>query len=121
VEVRANPQRVAAALDELLSNAIAYTDAGGSVVVRVTQETREDRTWACASVFDTGVGIPPEELPRVFDQFFRGRQRALQVRGVGLGLSLVHAIAASEGGRITAESEGVGKGSTFRLWLPVVE
>ena len=72
------------------------------------------------SVIDTGIGIPADELPRVFDKFFRGRQRSLKVRGVGIGLSLVQAIVQTEGGRVTAESAGVGRGSTFRLWLPEV-
>jgi GAF domain-containing protein len=119
--VRANPQRVARALEEIMLNAFAYTDAGGLVSLRVERVEEGDDRWVRLSVSDTGVGIPPDELPHVFDQFFRGRQRALQVRGIGMGLSLAQAIAMAEGGRITAESPGLGQGSTFRLWLPLAD
>jgi len=120
LRVRANPQRIGRALDEILSNALDYTDAGGSVTLAVERVEEAGRDWVRISVIDTGVGIPADELPRVFDQFFRGRQRLLQVRGVGIGLSLAQAIVQTEGGRITAESAGEGQGSTFRLWLPAV-
>lgn len=119
LKVLANPQRVGRALDEILSNAISYTDAGGSITIRAEKVLGDEKHWACISVSDTGIGIPADELPHVFDQFFRGSQRALQVRGIGLGLSLVQAIAEVEGGRVTAESDGLGKGSTFRLWLHI--
>jgi len=121
LRVRANPQRISTALDELLSNAIAYTDEGGRVVIAIEQVEEAEKDWVCVSVTDTGVGIPADELPYVFEQFFRGKQRALQVRGIGMGLSLVQAIAEAEGGRVEAESAGVGQGSTFRLRLPLVE
>lgn len=119
LRVRSNPQRVGIALDEIISNAIAYTDAGGRVTISLEHVEEADRKWVRVSVSDTGVGIPADELPHVFEQFFRGRERALQVRGIGMGLSLVAAIAEAEGGRVTAESEGLpGRGSVFRLWLP---
>lgn len=121
LQVRASLQRVTTALDEILSNAVAYTDDGGRVTIRVDRIEEEGRRWLRISVTDTGIGIPADELPRVFDQFFRGKQRALQVRGIGMGLSLVHAIVEAEAGRVTAESEGIGQGSTFRLWLPEAE
>jgi signal transduction histidine kinase len=104
-----------------LSNAISYTDEGGRVVVTVEAVEEAGRRWVCVTVSDTGIGIPADELPRVFEQFFRGRQRALQVRGIGMGLSLVQAIVEAEGGRVSAESPGVGQGSTFRMCLPLAE
>ena len=119
--VRANPSRLNIALDEILSNAVAYTDEGGWITIVVEKIEEDRRGWVRVSVSDTGVGIPADELPHVFDQFFRGRQRVLQVRGIGMGLSLVQAITEAEGGRVTAESAGVGQGSTFRLWLPAAE
>ena len=121
LRVRANPQRIGTALNEILSKAFDYTDEGGRVTLAVEHVDEGGRGWVRISVIDTGVGIPADELPRVFDQFFRGRQRLLQVRGVGIGLSLVQAIVQTEGGRVTAESGGVGQGSTFRLWLPAVD
>ncbi|HLF28055.1 MAG TPA: GAF domain-containing protein [Anaerolineae bacterium] len=121
LRVRANPQRIDMALRELVSNAIAYTDAGGRVTIRFERAEEARREWVRVSISDSGIGIPANELPHVFAQFFRGRQRALQVRGIGMGLALVQAIAEMEGGRVTAESAGEGQGSTFRLWLPRAE
>lgn len=119
VRVQASPQRVSLALDEIVANAIAYTDAGGRVTIGAEAVSEDGREWVRLSVSDTGIGIPADELPHIFDQFFRGQQRSLQVRGIGMGLSLAQAAAEAEGGRITVESAGVGQGSTFYVWLPL--
>jgi signal transduction histidine kinase len=67
------------------------------------------------SVEDTGVGIPPDVLPHIFDRFYRAQREGRT--GVGLGLSIAHWIAEAHGGRLNVESE-VGQGTTFTLWLP---
>ena len=97
----------------LIDNAVKYTRSGGRVEVTLT---REDKT-AVLRVRDTGAGIPPNELPRIWDRLFRGDQSRAE-RGLGLGLSLVKAIVEAHGGSATVVSE-VGRGSTFTVSLPL--
>lgn len=99
----------------LLDNAIHYTPKGGHVRVTVAAEAGH----AVLSVRDTGIGIGPEDLPHVFERFYRAsKDRSRQNGGAGLGLSIAHWIAARHGGTITAESS-TGAGSTFVLRIPV--
>ncbi|MDH7485574.1 MAG: HAMP domain-containing sensor histidine kinase [Anaerolineae bacterium] len=98
----------------LISNAIKYTMAGGSVVVSLSRNAR----GIMGTVQDTGIGISPEDLPRIFEQFYRAENaKALEQHGTGLGLSIVKRIVETYGGRIWVESEP-GKGSTFTFLLP---
>jgi signal transduction histidine kinase/ActR/RegA family two-component response regulator len=100
----------------LVINAIKYTPRGGRIEVGVSREGGE----AVLSVRDTGVGIPAEHLESIFDLFSQaptGLDRAMG--GLGLGLTLVRAIAAMHGGRVQAQSAGVGRGSEFRVRLPL--
>lgn len=98
----------------LLDNAIRYTDAGGHVRVSVSSQGAE----AVVSMEDTGVGIPPEDLARVFDRFYRGKQARLRwPDGAGLGLALCRAIARAHGGDLTIASEA-GKGTRAEVRLP---
>lgn len=109
----ADPTDVAIALDNLLDNAIAYTESGG-VRIRVGLTDSELRF----EVSDTGPGIPAEHLPRIFERFYRvdtGRSR--DVGGTGLGLSLVRHVAERNGGGVTVTSS-LGEGSAFSLTLP---
>ncbi|MGO8994104.1 MAG: sensor histidine kinase [Polyangiaceae bacterium] len=96
----------------LIDNAIKYTAPGGRVEVTVSGE----EAWGVVSIADTGRGIPPEERPRVWDRLFRG-DRSRTERGLGLGLSLVKAVAEAHGGEVCLQSE-VGVGSTFEVRLP---
>lgn len=96
----------------LIDNAVKYTAAGGRVDVTVGREEAR----VVLSVQDTGVGIRPDELPRIWDRLFRG-DASRSERGLGLGLSLVRAIVAAHDGTVEVESEG-GKGSTFTVRLP---
>jgi signal transduction histidine kinase len=99
----------------LLSNAIRYTPAGGSVVVRHELEG----PWAWAEVRDTGIGMPPDVQQRIFEKFYRApKARELEARGLGLGLSLVQQMVQAHGGRVEVASAD-GQGSTFRVYLPV--
>ncbi len=112
----ADPPRIEQVLTNLLSNAIKYTPPGGEVRVSATAGEKQVRL----SVHDTGIGIGPADLPRVFDRFFRVRsEQTTRVEGTGLGLSIVKSIVERHGGSVKAESEGVpGKGSTFSFTLP---
>ena len=99
-------------LSNLLDNAIKYTPSGGTVTVSVS----EDDTQVIISVEDTGCGISPSDLPRIFERFYRSDQSRSQ-SGIGLGLSLARAIARAHGGEITVTSTP-NQGSTFTVTLP---
>ncbi|HUL78179.1 MAG TPA: HAMP domain-containing sensor histidine kinase, partial [Vicinamibacteria bacterium] len=110
--VRADRTRALQALANLVDNALKFTPAGGEVVL----SARRDGATVALNVADTGIGIPPEDLPHVWERLFRG-DRSRSDRGLGLGLSLVRAIAVAHAGEATVES-APGKGSTFTLRLP---
>jgi len=101
----------------LLDNAIKYS--GEQVEVSARLETPDDKR-IILRVRDQGVGIPPEDLKRIFKRFYRVSQRSImnQVKGTGLGLFIVRAIAKEHGGKVFAESEGEGRGATVILELP---
>ncbi len=120
-----DPQWMQVALHRLLLNALYYTLAEGRVTVSTAIQEAEDRLWATVTVKDTGIGIPEDELPHIFERFFRGTQSQMMQPGTGLGLSIVQAIMALHGGHVTIESlsdtESEASGSTFTVWLPHVE
>jgi heavy metal sensor kinase len=104
----------------LLDNAIKFSPPGGGVTLSLTTATEPPR--AVLIVADRGLGIAPDDLPRVFERFFRGdrsRQRSDERAGSGLGLSICQAIASSLGGTIEVQSE-LGRGTTFTVALPLV-
>jgi signal transduction histidine kinase len=105
------------AVGNLLSNAVRLAPASSTVTVA----TGRQGSWLWLAVADQGPGIPPADLPRVFDRFWRGAQSAgparTQQRRTGLGLAIVRQIVESHGGQVTAFSK-LGEGSTFVLWLP---
>lgn len=104
------------AISNLLDNAIKYTSEGGTVTLRLWEENGE----VILTVQDTGVGIPQEALPHIFEHFYRAHQPGTEhISGTGLGLSLVRSIVREHHGRVWAESEGIpGKGSLFGIALP---
>jgi two-component system sensor histidine kinase BaeS len=109
-----DPDKLSQAVINLLSNALKFTPAGGSVEVRVASGTLE----AEIRVTDTGIGIDPEDLPRIFERFYRAdSSRSRATGGSGIGLSIVKAIIEAHGGSIHAASEP-GKGSEFVITLP---
>ncbi|MBN2005527.1 MAG: GAF domain-containing protein [Anaerolineae bacterium] len=117
----ADPDYLARAVAVLMHNAIAYTPAGGQITIATRCQTVAGREWGVLSVTDTGFGIEPEDIPHIFERFFRGhRPQHMQIQGTGLGLPIAKAIVELHGGHITVESQE-GKGSTFTLWLPLDE
>jgi two-component system sensor histidine kinase BaeS len=96
----------------LLGNALKFTPAGGTVTIR----TRQDGRAAVLEVADSGVGIPADELPRIFDRFWRG-QAAAQTSGSGIGLAIAAELARAHGGTLTAASQP-GEGTRLTLTLP---
>jgi two-component system OmpR family sensor kinase/two-component system sensor histidine kinase BaeS len=153
-ELRADPQRIAQVLGNLVGNALRYTPAGGTITLGVVREAASrkqeaggkrqevgllsvssasgetnllaasehgERPGSCLlfTVSDTGHGIPSEDLPRIFDRFYRAdRSRTRSSGGAGLGLAIARRIIEAHGGTIWAESE-LGKGTTVRFRLPV--
>lgn len=118
--VMGEPIRLQQIAWNLISNAIKFTDPGGKVMVTTETEGRE----ACLSIADTGVGISPDFLPHVFDRFRQADgSTSRRHGGLGLGLAIADALAKMHGGRLDAQSEGVGKGSsfTFRIGLVAAE
>jgi signal transduction histidine kinase len=117
---RADRDAVDRMLKNLLSNAVKYSPRGGRIAV--TAGPAGDRPGTLElSVEDDGVGIPAQDLSRIFDRYVRvGHPETAAVRGLGLGLSLVRALAEAHGGRVEVESLP-GKGSRFRLVLPMAE
>ncbi len=110
--VPADPKRLRQALANLVDNAIKYTPSGGRVEIRARREGSVVRI----DVADTGIGIAPHDLPHVWDRLYRGDQSRTE-RGLGLGLSLVRAIAVAHGGTADVAAEP-GRGSTFTVRLP---
>jgi signal transduction histidine kinase len=115
VRVSIGEARFAQLLDNLISNAMKYSPAGEPIVVTVGVADAVGKV----TVADQGMGIPPEHLARVFDRFYRVGGTADAVAGQGLGLSICKEIVTAHGGRIWAESEGPGHGSTFSFTLPL--
>ncbi|HVY63608.1 MAG TPA: ATP-binding protein [Gammaproteobacteria bacterium] len=114
VEVEGDRARLKQVIVNLLDNAIKYTSEGGSIRLRVRAQDR-----AVLEVSDTGIGIPSDELARVFDRFFRvDKARSKNVEGTGLGLAIVKSICTAHGAEIEAEST-LGSGSCFRVKLPL--
>jgi two-component system sensor histidine kinase BaeS len=99
-----------------LANAMRYTPGGGTIVVRVRMTAGGGKKEVVLEVEDTGPGIAPEDLPHVFDRFYKARDSS----GMGLGLSIARSLVEAHGGAISAQSP-FGRGTTIRVILPVVE
>lgn len=114
----ADPDRMAQVLINLIGNALQYTPAGGQVDLFVQ---RKDSGIQIA-VADTGIGIPAEHQPHLFTRFYRvDKSRARASGGSGIGLTIARHLVEAHHGRIWAESEGVGQGSRFFVWLPLTQ
>jgi two-component system, sensor histidine kinase len=110
--------RVEQVIGNLLTNALKYTPTGGAVTISVGPEGAQ----AVLRVRDTGMGISPAILPHIFDLFMQGETGLDRARGgLGIGLTLVRRLIELQGGTVTAESEGDGRGSTFTVRLPAID
>ena len=116
LEVNGDALKLQQVIYNVIDNAIKYTARGGEVHCTLTRTGRR----ACIRIADTGVGIPEEDLPHIFDRFYRvDKARSRETGGTGLGLSIVRQTLQLHGGDIRAESV-FGKGSTFIITLPLV-
>jgi signal transduction histidine kinase len=117
VGVLGDSDRLKQLILNLVDNAIKYTPPGGKVMMSLSKEDGRSELV----VKDTGIGIPAEDLPHIFDRFYRVDKARTRVQGgSGLGLSIAKWIVEAHNGRIEVESE-VGKGTTFRVYLPVLK
>jgi len=109
--------RISQVSRNLLENAIAHTAKGGVITVGA----RQQGNWVEVSVTDTGEGIPPEDLPNIFERFYRvDKSRTRATGGSGLGLTIAKRLVEAHGGKIEAQSEP-GKGSRFSFTVPVAD
>jgi signal transduction histidine kinase len=114
--VDADPRHLARILDNLITNALNYSDPGSPITVRL--ETRDGH--ALLSVADRGMGIGPDDLPQLFQRGFRARDGVRRSPGLGLGLYISRLLVEAHGGRIWADS-ALGQGSTFFVELPLTQ
>lgn len=115
--VHGDADRLEQVIRNLLNNARTHTPPDGAVTVHIGRAGNMVRV----EVRDTGRGISPEDLPHVFDRFYRAdRSRARATGGAGLGLAIARQLVASHGGSLTASSEGLNRGATFAVFLPVM-
>jgi signal transduction histidine kinase len=115
-ELRASTQHVRIVLRNLLGNAVSYTPPGGKIICQIEKQPDAlQLTFA-----DTGQGVAPDDLPHLFERFYRAdKARSRGVGGVGLGLPLVQSIVHFYGGRIEIASPGLDQGTTVRVWWPL--
>jgi signal transduction histidine kinase len=113
--IDADPVRIEQILVNLLNNAARYTESGGSIAIATKRHEKE----AIISVKDTGIGIAPHMLSRIFDPFVQASAPKQSYAGLGIGLSLTKQLVDMHGGNIEAKSRGIGKGSEFIVHLPL--
>jgi two-component system, OmpR family, phosphate regulon sensor histidine kinase PhoR len=115
--VYADSRRIGQVLSNLLGNATKFTPTGGRIEAGARRHDSQIELW----VSDTGVGIEPNQLSRVFERFYKTDPSRAAGTGTGLGLAIAKHLVLAHGGQIWAESQGVGRGSTFRVTLPSID
>jgi signal transduction histidine kinase len=121
IEVEADPDMVLQVLHNLIGNAVKYAGEGARIIVRAHHASAEHPGMVHVDVEDDGPGISADELPKVFDRFYRGRDaKHARTEGSGLGLAICRAIVQAHGGTIWAASER-GQGTRFSFTLPAAE
>ena len=125
-QIQGDPNRLRQVFWNLIKNAVKFTPEGGSITLRSWNETThddsltglEERPWLVVAVTDTGIGIEPAILPRIFEAFHQGDSAITrQFGGLGLGLAICNGIVEGHGGDLSARSDGQGKGTTFTVRL----
>ncbi|HEY2847273.1 MAG TPA: HAMP domain-containing sensor histidine kinase, partial [Pyrinomonadaceae bacterium] len=115
VEISADREELRTVFSNLIDNAIKYSPDGPRLSIRVAERMR----WTDIVVKDNGIGLSRADLKRIFKRFYRSHDKAAaSAKGTGLGLPIVRAIVERHGGKVTADSAGSGKGSTFLVRLP---
>lgn len=117
INVELDQVRIERVLDNLLSNSFKYTGPDKTIIIKVWEERDQSMQRVFLSVTDNGIGIPPDDLPLIFDRFSRG-SNARTISGAGIGLSGAQQIARQHGGDLTVASVE-NQGSTFTMWLPI--
>lgn len=115
--ILADPSRLQQIVTNLLSNAIKFTPAGGRIDVRLSRRDSSVRL----EVSDSGIGLAPEHMPHIFERFSQVDSSTIRAHGgLGLGLAIVDYLVKQQGGIVSAESEGIGKGATFTVEFPLI-
>lgn len=119
IEVEADQIRLVMALTNILHNAVRFTPDGGQITVRAERRPPGE-VWV--TITDSGIGIPPDKLERIFDKFYQVEDHMTRRHGgLGIGLSIARAVVEAHGGRVWATSPGLGQGATFFAALPLAE
>jgi two-component system, OmpR family, sensor histidine kinase BaeS len=113
-EIAVDEIRIAQVLGNLVGNALRYTSEGGHIILSAHRQAQQ----IVLSVEDSGAGIAPDALPRVFERFYRADASRQSDSESGLGLAIAKSLVEAHGGTITVKSEGIDKGSTFSVYLP---
>jgi two-component system sensor histidine kinase NblS len=113
--VKMNQESIERVIINLLTNAIKYTPIGGKITISAVHEKGANEVRL--DVTDTGIGIPEDCLPQIFDRFYRVERKVHTIKGTGLGLTIVKSIVEEHGGRVSVASS-LGHGSTFTMYLP---
>lgn len=113
--VTADPEKLAPAFVNILNNAVRFTPPGGQIII----SARQQRGNIQISIRDTGIGIAPDQLTKIFQEFYQVEPHTTRkFGGLGIGLTIAKGLIETQGGRIWAESEGLGEGTTIQVLLP---